>query len=103
MEGRKSITPDNPTAVITNLPTSRRYALSATATLKGSSPKLVTFTSKEIILSTGTESDDLKTALTKYKAIRQGDLTVYTEQPISKLHLTLLKAQLIPELRMWNF
>ncbi len=89
----KSITPDNPTAVITNLPTSRRYVLSATATLKGSAQKLVTFASKEIILSTGTESDDLKTALTKYKAIRQGDLTVYTEDSAADFQIAFDAAQ----------
>ncbi len=71
---------DETEANITVLPVSRRYTVTVTALLKGSTPKRVTFAPQEIMLATGTEAADLKAALDKHSAVRNGDLSVYTAE-----------------------
>ena len=89
----KSFTSEENEAIIQNLPVSRHYTLSATANIKGATPKLVTFATQEITLSTGREADDLKAALAKYEVTRKGDLTVYTNDSASTFQMAYDAAQ----------
>ena len=62
------------------LPASRHYTVTVTANMKGSTSKLVTFAPEKITLSTGTESDDLKSALAEQEAVYNSDLSIYTDK-----------------------
>lgn len=65
--------------VAMSLPTSRNYAVEVTANIKGNTAKHVTFTGDDILLTTGTEKEDLDAELERQAGILK-NAAVYTTE-----------------------
>lgn len=70
-------------AVTISLPTSRNYEVKVVADIEGNTAKHVTFTGDDILLTTGSEKEDLQDEITQQEEIYNSDLNDYTGESVA--------------------
>lgn len=69
--------------VTMSLPTSRNYKVKVVGDIKGNTAKHVTFTGENILLTTGSEKEDLQAELTKQEELYSSSMNDYTEESVT--------------------